>query len=361
MVILITKNSKTYSKDPVFWKDEYKLQGFVVDNAQIIFSKFLDDDTKICVIGKELVNDNGRADIILLDQNGSLYIVETKLDLNKEKRQMFAQLMGYLSAISTQNVYPNFGNFIKDCEESIKSEFGFMGNFDEYIQKEFNVTKEDVEQIKNNLKKNIEKNSVYGLFVMDLIENSLKNDIDYFLRRGFKFCGIELQKYSALGVSLIIPQYHGIEKLNLTEKRDPKWYREHEEGWHLFNAEIQNNSELDENTKKSILKISNVLENISNSSGWIKKANKTLEPYFQKFSNSNDLVLKISINGNLTFHLKRTFKDQAELNQEFKMELSKLTPSLKENLEPGINYNVPPELWMPKVDEFIALFEKFYS
>ena len=361
MVILITKNSQTDHKDSVEWKHESELQGFVVENTQIIFSKLLDKDIKICVIGKELVNENGRADIILLDQNGSLYIVEAKLDSNTGKRQMFAQLLGYLSAISTQNDYPNFGNFIKDCEESIKSTFGFMGNFDEYVQKEFNVTKKDVEQIKNNLKKNIEKDSVYGLFVMDLIENSLKNDIDYFLRRGFNFCGIELQKYSALDISFIVPQYHGLEKLNLTEKRDPKWYREHEEGWHLFNAEIQNNSELDVNTKKSILKITNVLENISNSSGWIRKANKTLEPYFQKFSDSDDLVLKISINGNLTFHLQKTFKDQAELNQEFKMELSILTQSLKGKLEPGKNYNVPPELWMPKIDEFIALFEKFYS
>lgn len=361
MVILISKNSKTHHKESVEWREEPELQDFVVENAQIIFSKFLDKDTKICVIGKELENENGRADILLLDQTGSLYIVETKLDSNTEKRHIFAQLTGYLSAVRTQYVYPNFGDFIKDCEESIKSKFKFSGSFDEYIQKKFDIEKENVDEIKNNLKNNIEENSVYGVIVMDTIENSLKLDIDYFLMNNFNLCGIELQKHSEYDATFVVPQYYGFEKLGLTEKRDSKWYREHEKGWHLFNAEIQKNSELDENSKKNILKITNVLENIPNSEGWIRKSNKTLETYFQKFSDSNDLVLTIKVNGILNFHLEKTFKDNPTMHDDFKNQLSKIDPIIEREIKGRVFYNISPELWMPKIDEFIALFEKFYS
>ncbi len=181
MVIFVSNNSKTHTLDSEEWKDETEIQDFVVKNAKTIFSEFLDEDGKICAIGKELRNGNGEADIIFLDQNGSLYIVETKLDSNTDKRQVFAQVMGYMSGIRNQCVYQTFDDFINDCEQSIQNQFGFSGTFTEYIKQKFETDEESVNEIKSNLKNNIKENSVYCIIVMDLIENSLKLDIDHYL------------------------------------------------------------------------------------------------------------------------------------------------------------------------------------
>jgi len=253
MVILITKNSKTHSEDSVEWPKETDFQDFVVENCQIIFSQF-DKDSKIIPIGRELVNENGRADIIFLDQNGSLYIVEAKLDSNNNKRSIFAQLTGYMSAVRNQSKYQTFEHFINDCEKSIQNKFEFSGTFDEYLQQEFELDKKSIIEIKNNLKNNIENNSVFGIIIMDFIENSFKLDIDYQLSNNFKICGIELQKHLENDTFFVVPQYYGLEKLFLDSRKDPSWYKKHVEGWYIFNEEIQKNQELDENTKKKYSK-----------------------------------------------------------------------------------------------------------
>ena len=74
---------------------------------------------------------------------------------------------------------------------------------------------------------------------MDIIDDSLKRNINFFLSNDFKICGIELTKHSELDTDFVVPHYTGFEYFGVTEKRDPKWYREHEEGWHLFNVGVK--------------------------------------------------------------------------------------------------------------------------
>ncbi len=362
MVIFVSENSKIHTIDSIGWKDEYEMQDFVVENSKIILSEFLDEDAKICAIGKELANGNGRADVIFLDQNGSLYIVETKLDSNTDKRQVFAQVTGYVSAVRNQCVYQTFDDFINDCERSIQNKFGFSGTFNEYIRQKFEIDEKTANEIKTNLKNNIEEQSIFCIIVMDAIDNSLKMDIDNYLIKHLKICGVELQKYPAESNSFfVVPHYYGIEKLFLNEKHTTKWYKEHVQGWHFFNNAIQDSQKLDENTKKNILKITNSLENITDSDGWVKKATNKLEIYFKKFGDYEYHVLNIYENGTFSFHLN-AFKDNPKLGQDFKNQLSEIDPIFKKEIEDKSKYyKIKHERWTPKIDEFIALFKKIYS
>jgi len=362
MVIFVSKNSNNYTLDEVEWREETEIQDFIVENSKTIFSEFLDEDVKICAIGRELPNGNGKADIIFLDQTGSLYIVEAKLDSNTDKRHVFAQVMGYVSAVRNQCVYQTFDDFINDCEQSIKKQFGFSGTFDEYIQQKFDIDEKAVNEIRNNLKNNIKENSVFCIIIMDTIENSLKLDIDNYLMNGLQVCGVELQKHLESDTSFVIPHYYGIEKLFLNEKHTSKWYRVHVKGWNFFNDKILTSQKLDENTRKNILKLTASLENISGSEGWVKKSNNKLETYFKKFGDYDYHVLNIYDNGTLNFHIKSPFKDDLKLGQDFRSQLCNIDPIIEEEMKSRTEfYSVKPELWIPKIDEFIALFEKFYS
>ena len=361
MVIFVKNNSKNHTQNSIEWREETEIQDFVVENAETIFSEFLDVNGKICAIGKELHNGNGYADFIFLDQNGSLYIVETKLDSNTDKRRVFAQVTGYMGGIRNQCVYQTFEGFISDCEQSIQKQFGFSGTFDEYVQEKFKIDKKSVNEMKSNLKNNIKENSVFCIIIMDKIENSLKLDIDHYLMNNIQMCGVELQKYSESDTSFVTLHYYGIEKLFLNEKHTSKWYQEHVKGWNFFNDKILASEKLDENTKTKILKLTAALENISNSEGWVKKSNNKLETFFKKFGDYDYYVLNIYDDGTLNFHLTSTFKDDPNLGQDFKNQFSKIDPIIEQEIKGRTFYSVKPELWVPKVDEFISLFEEFYA
>jgi len=90
------------------------------------------------------------------------------------------------------------------------------------------------------------------------------------------------------------------------------------------------------------------------------KSNKKLESYFDKFNDGEDLVLTINVCGEMNFHLKNMFKNDTKLSQDFLNQLYKIIP-ISEELENRWYFHVKPEDWIPKVDEFTVLFEKFYS
>jgi len=360
MVIFVSKNSKTRIQDYVEWKKEPELHDYVIENSEIIFSEFLDKGIKICAIGEELNNENGRADIIFLDQNGSLYIVETKLDSNTDRRHVLSQVTQYMSAVWSQCVHHKFEYFINDCEESIKNKFKFSGNFDEYIRQKFDIDEKTVNEIKRKLENNIRGNSIFGVIIMDYIENPLKLDIDYFLTNQFNICGIELQKYSESDTFFVVPQYYGLEKLGYVETRNTDWYKKHVEGWYVFNIAIQKNQELDENTKKSILKLTASLENIPGSAGWVRKSDDTLETYFPKIEDSDRTAFTIRVNGRLNFNLRPLMKDP-KLIQDFKDQFSKIDSDIEQKIKDREMFPITVETWAPKIDEFIEFLRKFYS
>ncbi len=174
-------------------------------------------------------------------------------------------------------------------------------------------------------------------------------------------CGVELQKYLESDTSFVTLHYYGIEKLFLNEKHTSKWYQGHVKGWNFFNDKILTSEKLDENTRKNILKLTASLENIPGSEGWVKKSNNKLETFFKKFGDCDYYVLNIYYDGTLNFHLTSAFKDDPNLGQDFKNQFSKIDPIIEQEIKGRTFYRVKPELWIPKIDEFIALFEEFYS
>ena len=366
MVIFVSKNSETTPLDSTSWEDEKQMQNYILKNSEIIFSKFL-NGVKICPIGRELYNGNGYADFVFLDQEGSLYVVEAKLDSNSDKRKIFAQVTGYVSAIRSQSTTQSFDDFIISCEQSIKKQLGFSETFDKYIQEKFKIDQNSVYKIKSTLENNIREQSVFCIIMMDIIDNELKLDIDSHQidSKNRKICGVELQKYEIKedpDSFLVVPHYYGIEKLHLNEKNDSEYDKTHVKGWNFFNDEIQKNTELDQNTKKNILKLTDSLENIPYSGGWMRLSNKKLETFFKKFGDYDYFVLNIYQDGTLNFHIKSPFKDDLKLGQDFRSQLSNIDPIIENELKSRTDYySIKPELWIPKVDEFIALFEKFYS
>ena len=343
------------------WRDEIELQDFVVKNSKEIFSKFL-EDVKICIIGREINNENGRVDILLLDQNGLVYIVEVKLDSwSSGKRHIFAQLFGYMSAISNQCKFQGFDRFIKNCEESIKDNFEFNGTFDQYLEQEFEISQDQVKKIKTDLEINIKENTIYGVIVMDTLEDSLKRDIDHWLTTEIRVSGIELQRYSKNDTIFTTLNHYGAEKLYLNKKHSSKWDNEHIKGWEYFENEIRENQELNENAK-NILQLVDTLKQIPESEGYMKKSSKTLVTYFKRFGNWGETPLKIYPNGELRLHWKSVFKDDVKISEEFKRDFFKIDPIFEQEFEYNKTvYGIKPDKWIPKIDEFIKLFRKYFS
>jgi len=369
MVIFVSTNSGIHSSDMIEWKDELEMQDFILQKPEAVFSEFFEESVRICPIGKELSNENGRADFIFLSEYADLFIIETKLDSNNDKRDIFSQVKGYASAIRNQCTFQTFDDFLKDCEKSIESNqldevAHNLGNsvvFKEYLNRQFKSSVEETNKILAALKKNIKENSnVFCVIVMDHISNSFKRDIDYYIADKSHIFGVELQKYIQNNSQIIVPLYYGLEKLLLEETYSSEWQEQHEKGWNTFNENIKSNSELDDKTKNTILKFTAALGNMHGTEGWLKISNNTLKIYFENAGFSNKSTLYIAENGELIIYLN-AFRDNPEISSNFKNQLSKIDNSIKKNINRELTLHVKPEIWIPKVDEFIAVFEKVCS
>ena len=80
------------------WNSEPKeMQEFVMNNPTSIFQN-LPPKTKIAMIARELEIKSGKIDFVFVNEYGDFYIVETKLKINTDKKEIFAQVDYYASA-----------------------------------------------------------------------------------------------------------------------------------------------------------------------------------------------------------------------------------------------------------------------
>ena len=100
MAIIISQNGKNAVKiNKSVFEHEDHLQQYIYDNPESIPLYDIKEDIQLLILAREFPTNSGPIDAIGTDTDGELYIIETKLYKNPDKRTVIAQTLDYGAAL----------------------------------------------------------------------------------------------------------------------------------------------------------------------------------------------------------------------------------------------------------------------
>src|SRR3989338_8150434 len=152
MTIIISKNGKNAQKiEKSTFEKEDSLQKYIYENPGSIPLYDIKEDIRFLILAREFPTDSGPIDAIGVDQEGEIYIVETKLYKNPDKRNVVAQSLDYGAALWKHS--GNFNEFVSILNENVQKTFKIPLN--QKLQEYFGLSDEELSQLLDAVKNNL--------------------------------------------------------------------------------------------------------------------------------------------------------------------------------------------------------------
>jgi hypothetical protein len=225
-IIVKERDGKTQTLERMVFegaKQENFLQADIAASPEIIPLHEVKENIKTLIVGREFDS----IDVLGIDQDGEIYIFETKLYKNPTKRDVVAQALDYGASL-----WSRYGNgtteaiseFWAKAEQKVRGRYGV--DLEEKLRDllssiDGGPRTEDLADEVGSLKSRVERNLREGEFVflvlMDKLTEEIKNHIDYLNEKSrFWVLGVELEYYEYGDVHIVVPTIYGNES---TEKR----------------------------------------------------------------------------------------------------------------------------------------------
>lgn len=166
------------------------------------------EGSRILVLAREFATESGPIDLLAVDDQGSLYVIETELYRNPDKRMVVAQVLDYGAALWKHA--SDFGQFRVNLEESMQRQW--HATLEDQIRTTFGVDEEGTERILSNLKDCLEDGRFRFLVLMDQVHDQLRDLVSYLNANStFQLYCVELEYYQHDGDEILIPHVYGAE------------------------------------------------------------------------------------------------------------------------------------------------------
>jgi hypothetical protein len=210
MAIVISQNGKNAKKiEPSTFEKEDHLQKYIYDNPESIPLYEIKEDIHLLILAREFPTHSGPIDAIGIDKDGEIYIIETKLYKNPDKRTVLAQALDYGAALWKHSY--DFTGFINLLDQQVRKAFGM--SLDEKIQEYFGLSgEEELVQLRNALSINLNGGILHFVVLMDNLDLRLK-DLILYVNQNSKFdvYAVELEYYKHDTLEIVIPRIYGTE------------------------------------------------------------------------------------------------------------------------------------------------------
>ncbi len=354
MSIIISSNGKNAVKldKSSFDKEDY-LQKYIYENPESIPLYEIKEDIRLLILAREFPTNSGPIDAIGIDKYGELYIVETKLYKNADKRTVVAQALDYGAALWKHS--NDFNEFLSVLDEHTQKIFKLKTR--EKIKEFFQIEDEEVETILDKSKKNLNDGVFHFVILMDKLDDRLK-DLILFVNQNSQFdiYAVLFEYYKHAEYEIIIPKIFGTEvKKDIGVQSSSSSSRE------LWNEEklLENaKHEYSEKVYLAFKKIYDFSKQKADDIGFGTGKYGSISPRFKSVSARS--LYTLGTNGRLTFNFEwignNGEKDEVFINKYAKA-LIEAGFTIPENYIDN-RPSVLSDEWVNKADDFIEVINK---
>jgi len=229
MSLIISKKGQTAQKlDKASFEKEDYLQNYIHENPESIPVYEIAEDKKLLVICREFPTESGPIDALAIDKDGDLYIVETKLYKNPDKRTVVAQALDY--GASMWKHLNDFNEFLNRVDKEVQAKFKM--SFEEKVKSFFAIEQENYQMLLENVSSKLRDGNIKFVILMDSMDERLKDLIIYVNQNSqFDIYAVQLEYYKFNEYEIMIPKIFGVEvKKNIkgasTGGQRRKWTKE---------------------------------------------------------------------------------------------------------------------------------------
>lgn len=220
MAIIVSKNGKNAVKiDKSNFALEDHLQQYIYNNPESIPLYDVKEDIRLLILAREFNTASGSIDALGIDKDGEIYLVETKLYKNPDKRTVVAQVLDYGASLWSK--YRDFNDFITQINNHTQKDF--QKTLAQRINDFFGISEEEIDSLLENIKQNLREGNFKFVVLMDHLHDHLK-DLIIFLNNNSEFTvyAVELEYYKHKDFEILIPKLYGAEVKKDIGKTTPK-------------------------------------------------------------------------------------------------------------------------------------------
>lgn len=207
MTLIITKDGKSSQKlERTPFGLEDNLQDYIHKNPEAIPLYEIKEDIRLLVLVREFPTESGPIDALGIDRDGELYLIETKLYKNQDKRQVVAQVMDYGASLWSN--YHSFDEFLLEVNKGLEKQD--QGNIQSRVAEFFGLEDAEVDELLDSMRINLQSGKFKFVILMDSLHQALK-DLIVFLNQNSEFdiYAVELEYYKHEEFDITIPKLYG--------------------------------------------------------------------------------------------------------------------------------------------------------
>lgn len=206
MTIIISDGKKTIKVEQSEFPHEGNLQQYISDHPECLPVYEIDEDAELLIICREFHTSHGAIDVLGVDASGNIYIIETKLYKNPDKRKVIAQLFDY--GASLWKGYSDADDFVSAMERPLRANGkSLIGLLEETF--EYDVDDGPTNTV-SEIKQNLQEGRFRFIVLMDQIDDRLKTLISFInVNSQFDVYAVELKYYKHKEGEVMIPELFG--------------------------------------------------------------------------------------------------------------------------------------------------------
>lgn len=167
---------------------------------------------RLCILSRQYQTMVGSLDIMAVDEDGSVYIIETKLQDNSDRRAVIAQVLDYGASLCQNGTFQKWlDDFEKDKKKTLEE---FLISDEIFSENDENQIKDIIHSIKNCF----EDGNFKFVLVFDKLDDRLKNIIDFINKKNIiEIYAVSMKYYKVNETEILIPEAYGnIQKSRLS-------------------------------------------------------------------------------------------------------------------------------------------------
>ncbi len=207
MAIIVSQNNQNARRiEESSFELEDNLQEYVINNPEIIPLYDVQSDARLFVAAREFATQTGPIDALGFDESGNIYIIETKMFRNADKRRVVAQALDYGASIWRHAT--DFEAFLAQLDTHTNKQFG--ASFKDQYQEFFEM--EDTTDSMAAIRQNLDEGNIKFVVLMDSLDDRLKDLILYVNQNSkFDIYAVDFEYYKHDQFEIVIPKLYGTE------------------------------------------------------------------------------------------------------------------------------------------------------